>query len=94
MMYHWLVIYDIRESKRLTKIAKIMEQYAIRVQKSVFEMDAEDRVVSELRERVKAVMELEDFVVYFKICETDWQKRMKFGVGARLDSEYKEYYIL
>lgn len=94
MMYHWLVIYDIRESKRLTKIAKIMEQYAIRVQKSVFEMEADDRILKELRERVKSVMEAEDFVVYFKICESDWQKRMKFGVGARLDTEDKEYYIL
>jgi len=93
-MNHWLVIYDIREAKRLSKVAKIMEQYALRVQQSVFEIDAEEKIIQEMRERVKSVMEDDDFVVYFRICESDWQKRMKFGVGARLDCEDKEFYIL
>ena len=94
MVPHWLVIYDVKDPRRLRYIAKAMEQYAIRVQKSVFEMDATEANVSELRTKVKALMEDEDFVVYFKICETDWQKRQKFGVGAKMTGEDKLFYIL
>ena len=35
----WLIIYDIRNPRRLQKIAKLMAGYATRVQKSVFELD-------------------------------------------------------
>lgn len=93
-MAHWLVIYDIRDTRRLGKVAKVMEQYAIRVQKSVFEMESDDSILKELRGKICAVIDEEDFVVYFKLCEQDWQKRLKFGVGSRISAEDKEFYIL
>jgi CRISPR-associated protein Cas2 len=79
-MSHWLIIYDIREPKRLTKIAKVMVNYGVRVQKSVFEAEADHRVIERLRKDVRnIIMEEEDYVVYFDVCERDWQKRMKYG---------------
>jgi len=36
-METWLILYDIRNEKRLRRIAKLMERYGERVQKSVFE---------------------------------------------------------
>ena len=34
-----LVIYDITEPRRLNKVAKVIKDYGIRVQKSIFEVD-------------------------------------------------------
>ena len=93
-MKHWLVIYDIRDSKRLRKVAKCMESYGMRVQKSVFEIEAKEVTIEELRTRVNNIIDIEDFVVYFDVCEKDWQKMIKCGPGKFESHDEKEYYIL
>ena len=35
-IYNFLICYDISDDKRLKKVAKILEQNAIRIQKSIF----------------------------------------------------------
>ena len=90
---HYLVIYDIRDERRLRKVAKVMEMYAIRVQKSVFEMDATENILMNMRGEVARKMEEEDYVVYFKICEKDWQKREKYGKKVYVP-EVKDFEIL
>lgn len=90
---HWLIIYDIREPRRLQKVAKKMTGYALRVQQSVFEMDAPLSVLEQLRLQIKNLMEEDDFVVFFNVCEQDWQKRRKYGKGKHLEPEDKSYYI-
>lgn len=92
---HWLIIYDIRDDKRLRNVAKKMESYGFRVQKSVFEANAPIEVINKLRLDVNNLIEEEDFVVYFNLCERDWQKRIKYGPGdLRMDVEEKPYYLL
>ena len=94
-MKHWLVIYDISDSKRLQKVAKIVEEYGVRVQYSVFEVYAGDKAIEELRRRIRGVIdEADDYVAYFDICERDWQKREKFGSGKVEVAQDKDFYIL
>jgi len=92
-MKHWLIIYDVRDARRLARIARAMSQYAVRVQKSVFEMDAGEPIVRKLRSEVARLMAEEDFVVYFEICERDWQKREKYGVQIYDELRDETYYI-
>lgn len=92
-MIHWLVIYDITNEKRLTKVAKKMESFGIRVQKSVFEVEADTSVIEKLRKQVNRIIEEDDFVVYFEICERDWQKRKKVGPGKYIETEDAPFYI-
>ncbi len=93
-MKKWLIIYDIRKPKRLQKIAKLMAGYATRVQKSVFELEAPERVIREIRNKALQIMDEEkDFVVYFNICEKDWQKRIKYGPQKYEEQEEKPYHI-
>jgi CRISPR-associated protein Cas2 len=92
-MKHWLVIYDICNAKRLSRIAKKMEDFGIRVQKSVFEIEADKKQIDKLRYIVNRIIEEDDFVVYFEICESDWQKRTKVGPGKYIDTEEKPFYI-
>ena len=94
-MKKWLIIYDIRDERRLPKVAKVLSEYGVRVQKSVFEFEGNDRSIKRIRHRVKnAIKEDEDFVVYFNICESDWQKRVKYGPAVNEEVEEKDFYIL
>jgi len=93
-MKKWLIIYDIKNEKRLNKVAKIINEYGERVQKSVFECEANDKVIERIRTRVNKVIEQEDYIVYFEICESDWQKRMKYGPKVNVDVEEKSFYIV
>ncbi|HID39916.1 MAG TPA: CRISPR-associated endonuclease Cas2 [Calditrichaeota bacterium] len=90
----WLIIYDIRHPKRLQKIANLMTGYAVRVQKSVFELAAGDAVITEIRGKARRILDEEkDFVVYFNICEKDWQKRIKYGPQKFEEEEEQPYHI-
>ncbi len=81
---HWLIVYDIRNTKRLTKVAKCIESFAYRVQKSVFETKATDKTISHLKNHVEKIMNLdEDFILFFEICERDWQKKEIYGKTGR-----------
>lgn len=94
-MKHWVLIYDISNSKRLQKIAKIMENYGVRVQYSVFEVIATSRTIQEIRQKVQRVIEpKEDSVIYFEICSEDWQKQRKYGLKKYEIYEDKDYNIL
>lgn len=89
----WVIFYDIREQKRLNKVAKIMESFGIRVQKSVFEVIADIEVINKLRQKIKRVIKDEDYVLYINLCEEDWQKIEKYGQNIGI-YEDKDYLIL
>ena len=93
-MKHWLVIYDICDAKRLRRVAKILESYGVRVQKSVFELEASAGVVADLRRRIVEIIEDDDFVVYFDLCQKCWQKKLTYGPAEFHDNDEKEYYLL
>jgi CRISPR-associated protein Cas2 len=85
---HWLIVYDIRNVKRLAKVEKCVESYAWRVQKSVFESNATENTIEQLQSRLEGIIEkTEDFVLFFKLCERDWQKQEKYGINAKLKEE-------
>ena len=80
MEKHWLIVYDIRDTKRLAKISKCVESYGWRVQKSVFESTASDKTIGQLKGRLEKLMNIEeDFVLFFEVCECDFQKKQIFG---------------
>ena len=93
-MNKWLIIYDISNPKRLQRVARKMKSYATRVQKSVFEMEAPQKTLDKLRNEILKIIDDEkDYVVYFSICEPDWQKRVKYGPQKFEEEEEKPYYI-
>ena len=83
MEKHWLIVYDIRDTKRLSKISRCVESYGWRVQKSVFESTASDETIEELKFRLEKLMNVEeDFVLFFEVCERDFQKKQIFGIAS------------
>jgi CRISPR-associated protein Cas2 len=66
---HTVVAYDIADPKRLRRVAKIMEDYAERMQKSVFEAELEPWVFRRMRRRIEDVIDPEkDGVKYYRLC--------------------------
>ena len=64
-----LIAYDITDPKRLHKVAKVCEDWGVRVQYSVFECrleaDTFDRFWAELKEQIDEKL---DRIVAYKIC--------------------------
>lgn len=77
---HRLIVYDIRDTKRLAKVSKCIESYAWRVQKSVFESFTTDETTEQLKRKLKKIIdEEEDFILFFELCERDFQKKQVLG---------------
>ena len=93
-MNNWIILYDIADPKRLSKVAKVLESYAKRVQKSVFELNASTNVLNYLRNKIKKIIVENDIVCYFDVCDKDWQNKEKFGPEDFTDEEIANYYIV
>jgi CRISPR-associated protein Cas2 len=66
-----LVCYDInvKNPKRLRQIAKVCEQYGIRLQKSYFQIDATDEQIDEFLKDLRAIMNKnKDSIVVYSLC--------------------------
>lgn len=64
-----LICYDIHDNRRRTKVAKIMEAAAERVQGSVFEAFLTEKQQEELQEKLKKkIDEEEDSVRFYPLC--------------------------
>ena len=93
-MNTWLILYDIRNNKRLRRIAKLMERYGVRVQKSVFEIMCSEKTLEKIRYKSKAILEEEDSLIIIRLCAKCWQKKIQHGVKTDGIGEYKQYIVL
>ncbi len=65
-----LIAYDIADNRRLKQVAKLMEAYGERVQKSVFECVIDEHQLQVLMHEVKCLMKRsEDKVQFYHLCE-------------------------
>ncbi|MDT8389354.1 MAG: CRISPR-associated endonuclease Cas2 [Lentisphaeria bacterium] len=80
----YLVAYDVTDPRRLRKVAKICEDYGVRVEKSVFECDLPPEVFDQLWCRlIDTAAEDEDAVVAYRICKSCLKEVESIGVVAR-----------
>lgn len=71
-----LIAYDIGNAKRLRKVARVMQSFGVRVQRSVFECRINQAQLDALLARVKLVIKpKEDRIHLYQICE-NCQARM------------------
>ena len=87
----WLVMYDISNPWRLSRTAKMVSQYGVRVQQSVFEVDADDRIISRLYERLERIVKEGDSVAIIPICEQDRKKTGRYGTTPS-DSSASDFF--
>jgi CRISPR-associated protein Cas2 len=90
-----LVAYDIGNPRRLNKIAKIMKDYGLRVQRSIFEIDVSPPGFACMRQRVEAVMDpCEDGVKYFPCCAPCSEVWFSLGVGSGPSQTSDEFIVV
>ena len=89
-----IVAYDIADPKRLYRIAKIMKDYGVRVQKSIFELNVTPQAFNNMKHRIeKTIVPEEDGVKYFTLCEKCAGTRETIGLGVFVDPD-REYEVL
>ena len=57
-----IVAYDIADPRRLNRVAKVIKDYGTRVQKSIFEVNVDDKRFIEMKRRAETEMELEEVI--------------------------------
>ncbi len=63
----YVVAYDITAPKRLRQVAKTLNRYGLRVQKSVYECDIDETQYRELRALLAALMEEGDSIIGYRL---------------------------
>jgi CRISPR-associated protein Cas2 len=80
----YLVAYDVCLPRRLRRVAKVCEDYGIRIQKSVFECDLEPNIFNAMWTRLCAeIEENEDFLVAYAICRSCSTLVVSAGIMVR-----------
>jgi len=65
-----LVSYDIVQDKTRNKVSKLLEDFGVRIQKSVFECDLNDLQFSKLKKGVEKLIDKKaDRVRYYSLCK-------------------------
>lgn len=90
----YLIIYDISDEKRLLKVAKTMEDFGKRVQKSKFEMELTKKDLKNLMKRIASIIDPEtDGVKYIPLCKKCTANIEILGEGEFVDPDF-EFYIV
>ena len=93
MTAFYVICFDVHDDKRLRLISNEMENFGVRVQRSVFECHLETVQLQELKQRLSDLMEpSEDQVRYYRLCGKDKQQIVIDGAG-RLSTD-PDYTIL
>lgn len=81
----YLIAYDIADPKRLQRVARILERFAIRTQKSVFLFHGTEREVQRLLNKAAQKMNLREDIIqaWSLIPDQDGPKRYR-GIPANL----------
>ncbi len=85
----YLVAYDIADPKRLRRVAKICEDYGVRVERSVFECDLPNTDMAALWTKIGQTVDLrEDCAVCYRIDAADRRHVRRLGnMGETLSAD-------
>ena len=81
MRQTYLIVYDIRDPVRLRRLAKIAEDYGLRMQKSVFQAELEDAELWQMKRRMLGIIDPEeDGIKIFRLCQSCEARRTGAGI--------------
>jgi len=80
MKQFMVVAYDIADNRRRSKIAKVLEQYGIRCNESVFECLLTESRIEKLKQQLQKLADSsEDSILYYYLCLPCVMKRECIG---------------
>jgi CRISPR-associated protein Cas2 len=80
-----LLAYDIRDPKRLRKVAKCLEGYGTRIQYSIFRCRLDRAALEKLHWELNQIMESEDDLLVMPICGSCASKVPRHSTGDQSD---------
>jgi CRISPR-associated protein Cas2 len=84
-----ILVYDISDDKRRTKLFKTLEGYGIPVQFSVFECELSDEDFLLMKDKVERVIDKnEDTVIYYELCPRCWNRTDRVGIRKKIMPEH------
>ena len=88
-----LIAYDVADSRRLAKVARICKDYGVRVEYSVFECDLNDEQFAHFFKKLEKVINVtEDRLIVYRICSSCMERIQSLGLVAR--SRKQSLYIV
>jgi CRISPR-associated protein Cas2 len=82
-IHHVIATYDIHDSRRLGRVAKISRDFGERVLKSVFECNLTQPQFDRLKARIDETIDhMEDSVRFYFVCEKCLRQVDKVGSGS------------
>jgi CRISPR-associated protein Cas2 len=89
----FVISYDIPDDKRRTKVCKLLKNFGLHVQYSVFECDLKIKEYQQLRKRLKALVnKKEDDVRFYFLCNACLPKTVV--IGPRKGGPIEAFYIV
>nr|MDO8115103.1 CRISPR-associated endonuclease Cas2 [Candidatus Sigynarchaeota archaeon] len=86
MFDYYLVAYDIADPRRLNKLAKFLEGYLRRLQKSVFQGELTASQITKVRDGIKEIINKnEDSVIIYPLSKQNLAAVENFGVENWID---------
>lgn len=83
-----MICYDISDDKRLRRVAKILEDYGLRIQKSFFQLDTDEVLLNKIINQILKELNLKyDYLFIYPLCEKCCSKTIKQGKGEIIDLE-------
>ena len=77
----YLITYDIVKDRTRVKVSKILEDYGVRVQYSVFESDMDEEELKTVLKKLKALINpAEDNIKFYNLCANCTAKTLSLGV--------------
>ncbi|MER3447206.1 MAG: CRISPR-associated endonuclease Cas2 [Candidatus Dadabacteria bacterium] len=87
-MRNIILVYDIADDRKRTKLFKILEGYGIPVQFSVFECELSDENFLLIRDKVERIINKnEDSVIYYDICPRCRHRIERVGIRKKVTLE-------
>lgn len=95
MQKHFIiVVYDISDDRRRTRLHDLLEDYGTPVQYSVFECLVTDKQLAQMQRRVRSKIKVtQDAVRYYRLCETCRAKIEVTSVGKAVTKETTEIIV-
>lgn len=86
----YVISYDIVSDKKRGRVANILKDYGIRMQKSVFECRLDARNLEDIMKKLDGIInKKEDSILFYRLCTACEKHNMFLGIKPeRLDKEY------
>ena len=86
----YAICFDVSDNRRLRRVANELENFGVRVQRSLFECWLDDSELAELKTRLERLIDPnEDHVRYYPLCPKDLPNiQLDGGSAVAVDSGY------